>query len=287
MPSEGAGVEERVAQIRAFIAGFETQKAAAEALGVSDSTLSKALNVEKTTPGRLASIEAAIARRKLEAIEGRGGRALAPAGGLIVPGHSHDFPPDITVLYDGTIRAGASAAEFVFGEGEELDVERWEMARAWVYEITMGRLWLQPGDRAIRIQGFSMKKPNGHGLDDGQLVFYRPTDELLTGQRYVLQLHFWDTSTFRAVCKRVQVLVDGSLILRSDNRGSGYQDELLRFKVGGHDIGEHFVHDLLNERIKLKVVGRVLWPDETDEERDIRTISQMIEAMAASNLLRS
>lgn len=273
--SPESAIENRIARIRAFVGDFPTQKDAAEALGVSPPQLSKALSPSSTSEGRLDSIEAAIARRKLEAIE-RGEAREESKGGLVVPGASRDFRPDTTVVYHGTIRAGASSSHFIFGEGEELDRERWEMARDFVYEVTMGRLSLRDGDHAMRLKGWSMKRPNG-GLDNGQLIFYRPAEDLLSGERYVLDLRFIDTDTHRAVCKRVQVLVDGSIILRSDNRGNGYQDEFLRYK------GDHFVHEFLDERIEVRVVGRVIWPDESDEEREIRVISHLIESMASSS----
>jgi len=55
----------RIEAIQAFATGFPTQKAAADAIGASASQLSKALNPDSATEGRVESIEGKIARWKL------------------------------------------------------------------------------------------------------------------------------------------------------------------------------------------------------------------------------
>ena len=66
MLTESDTQTDRIAQLQAFVDDFPTQKKAAEAVGVSESSLSKALNPATTTDGRLRSLEGAVARWKLQ-----------------------------------------------------------------------------------------------------------------------------------------------------------------------------------------------------------------------------
>lgn len=58
-------LSDRIAAVRAFVEDFGSQKDAADAIGISQPNLSKALNPEKSTAGRLDTVEGLIARWQL------------------------------------------------------------------------------------------------------------------------------------------------------------------------------------------------------------------------------
>ena len=121
MPKDNESLSDRVGHVAQFVGTYATQKAAAEDLGLSPSQLSKALNVEAATPGRLATVEGAIAQRKLRA---RGSdeveRETSQALGLIETGGR--VPPGYTRVLEILIEPSASDVWDV-GTEEEVEAE--------------------------------------------------------------------------------------------------------------------------------------------------------------------
>lgn len=73
-PRAIADLHNRIEAIQAFVDGFATQKAAANAIGASASQLSKVLNPDSATSGRVESVEGKIARWKLAQSKGDQGK---------------------------------------------------------------------------------------------------------------------------------------------------------------------------------------------------------------------
>lgn len=186
---------------------------------------------------------------------------------------------EITIRVHTGIRVGAAlpGGGYQLADASEDETDPWRVARRRMYEL-LG-VWLEDTDEAIYIEGLSMKRPGG-GLDDGQLVIFRPCPDFVSGQRHVFQAATVDTDDYRLFCKRVQTFADGSIRLISDNRSAGFTDEdMSRLKDGT------YVHMLHGANVKLMLGGRVIWPREQDDEREIRLITQTIERLASSGLL--
>lgn len=69
MPSSSS-LADRVKAVQDFVSTYPTKKAAATALGLLPSQISHATNPDSATPGRLATVEAAIDREKLRRLTG-------------------------------------------------------------------------------------------------------------------------------------------------------------------------------------------------------------------------
>lgn len=151
-------------------------------------------------------------------------------------------------------------------------------------------LGFRPPDHlgAIYVVGDSMvdpRSPSG-GLPDGQLILFEPVAsfaDFQSGARHVLV----DDGRWgrRVLVKRLYLGLDGTLTVASDNPRLGEPEERL-IPDDDAEVGEGTSGRLLSERtgtrVDVTVVGRVVWPRESDDERAVRAVTEALERLAAN-----
>lgn len=150
-------------------------------------------------------------------------------------------------------------------------------------EILTALLGFWPGDGlgAIYVVGDSMVDPTAAsgGLPDGQLVLFEPVASVLSGHRHVLTV---DDSAWgpRVLVKRLHIALDGSLTVASDNPHAEVPAERL---LPGPDGA--LTHAETGRPVDLAVVGRVVWPRESDDERTVQSVTRAIERLVETGVL--
>ena len=173
----------------------------------------------------------------------------------------------------GSVHPGAGGGRLVYAV-DEGDKDEYLHSRR-IFHDLLG-FWPPEDLRGVYIRGESMEP----GLTDGQLVLYRPTRNLVSGHRYLLLIEDPLTGDWPLYVKRLQVMAGGGIKIISDNPGLGIEDELLV----PNDEGE-LIHQRTMRRVQLRVVGRVLWPRDDDEEGQVRLITRTIERLTVLGLL--
>lgn len=176
-----------------------------------------------------------------------------------------------------SIRPAAGTPDRFLVEGDEDDADRHLHSKR-IFQELLG-FWPPDDMRGTYIEGWSMKRENG-GLDNGQLVLYRPVHAIDSGRRYLLTVVDLDTGDISPLCKRLQLFVGGGLKIISDNPGAGVEDEVLL--PNGND---ELVNQRTGRHVKIRIAGLVVWPRESDDEREVRTVTRTIEQLAARGLL--
>ena len=169
------------------------------------------------------------------------------------------------------VRPGAGNGRIVY----EVDVaDAWEQVESKrLFRHLLG-FWPPDNMRGVYVSGDSMEP----GLEDGQLVLYEPVDHMMSGQRYVMLIEDPHTGDWPLYVKRVQLFAGGGIKIISDNRALGLEDEILIPDKDGH-----LIHQQTKLPVRIRVVGRVLWP--TDQSADaVKLITRTIERMSAMGL---
>ena len=158
-------------------------------------------------------------------------------------------------------------------------------------------LGFRPPDHlgAIYVEGDSMvdpRSPSG-GLPDGQLILFEPLAsfaDFRSGARHVLV----DDGRWgrRVLVKRLHLGLDGALTVASDNPRIGEPEErLVPAPDAEGGAGAEGLPALVSERsgarVDVTVVGRVVWPRETDDERAVRAVTEALERLAAEGFFGS
>lgn len=146
-----------------------------------------------------------------------------------------------------------------------------------------------PGLHAMRTEGRSMEP----GIELDQWVLFLPAEhtrprQVVSGQRYIFQTEDETTGDWGMSLKRLQLFSDGSVKIISDNPASGVEDEILvpAKRAKGEDGPGWLVQQRTGGRVRLHVMGRVLWPRDGEDSRETRTLSRMIETMAQMGYIR-
>ena len=129
------------------------------------------------------------------------------------------------------------------------------------------------------------------GIAEDQWIVFLPSlpgDAIASGHRYVFQIEEEDTGDWSLALKRLQPFTGGGLRVISDNLAAGIVDEVLvpAKSAGGVDRRGWLEHRETGARIRLHLVGRVLWPRDDADSPENRTLSRMIERLAALGMLR-
>jgi transcriptional regulator with XRE-family HTH domain len=135
--------------------------------------------------------------------------------------------------------------------------------------------------RGIYIDGDSMATTEGP-YEDGQLVLYRPVEQLQGGERYLLLVEDVSTGDWRLLFKRVQVYAGGGIKIISDNKAAGLEDETLL----PNDEGQ-LVHQTTGVPVHMRTVGRVLWPDPNQAADEVTVITRTIERLVNMGMISS
>ncbi|MEM1268410.1 MAG: LexA family transcriptional regulator [Bacteroidota bacterium] len=106
---------------------------------------------------------------------------------------------------------------------------------------------------------------------EGDVVFYRASDRIAGSGRHVLEVNG------RLILRRVQRLSDGSLVLKCDNRSTGYRDEVL---TPGND--GTLIQQETGRKVDFRVVGPVLWPRRQVSQMLMREVKEAITSMAGA-----
>ena len=151
-------------------------------------------------------------------------------------------------------------------------------------EILAALIGVWPSDvlGGIYVVGDSMVDPSAvsGGLPDGQLVLFEPADSVLSGHRHVVSVDS-DAWGPRVLVKRLHIGLDGSLAVASDNPLAEVPAErLLPDAMGG------MTHAETGRPVDLAVVGRVVWPRESDDERTVKSVTRAIERLVETGVLR-
>lgn len=153
-------------------------------------------------------------------------------------------------------------------------------------ELLTALLGFRPPDAlgALYVEGESMVNPRARsgGLPDGQFVLFEPLSgiaDFVSGARYVLVAddHAWGR---RVHVKRLHLGLDGVLTVASDNPRAPAPEERLVPDPDG-EPGQ-LVHATSGRPVSVAVVGRVVWPRESDDERTVRAVTETIERLVAS-----
>lgn len=144
-----------------------------------------------------------------------------------------------------------------------------------------------PGLRAMRTDGRSMEP----GVPLGSWVVFEattPDDRVVNGQRYIYQIEEEDTGDWSLALKRLQSYTGGGMRIISDNRADGTVDEVFTpAKRAKGETGRGWLqHKETGARVRLYLVGRILWPRDGADVTDTRTLSRMIETLASMGALR-
>jgi Peptidase S24-like len=204
-----------------------------------------------------------------------------PADVPTVPARADRLPAPYQELWELTVythvRASAGPGLFGWEPSEDGDVLQVSYSKRLIAEL-LGFV-PPPNTRAIRVDGWSMKRPNG-GIDSGQIVLYQPVEQIASGRRHILGVLEEGSEDVRILVKRVQAFIGGGLKIIADNRAAGIEDEVLLPTESGA---------LMNERTKrvarVGVLGTLLWPSEYEDEQTIRTVNVAIERLIAEGFL--
>ncbi len=144
-----------------------------------------------------------------------------------------------------------------------------------------------PGLRAMRTDGRSMEP----GIPLGSWVVFEvfgPDDHIVNGQRYIYQVEEQDTGDWSLALKRLHPYTGGGMRIISDNHADGTVDEVFvpAKRVKGATGPGWLEHSETGSRVRLHLVGHVLWPRDDADVTDTRTLSRMIERLAALGMLR-
>ena len=195
-----------------------------------------------------------------------------------------DTQAETTVSVFTTIRASG-------GPGFSVDLfDGEEDRRLTAAKEILGCLFgFRPADHlgAIYVEGDSMvdpRSPSG-GLPDGQLILFEPIAsfaDFRSGARHVLV----DDGRWgrRVLVKRLHLGLDGALTVASDNPQFGEPEERLvpAPDAEASDGAPALVSERTGARVDVTVVGRVVWPRETDDERTVRAMTEALERLAAN-----
>ena len=178
------------------------------------------------------------------------------------------------------IRASAGPGIFGWEPADESDALRVERSKQLFAEMV--GFWPPDAMEGIRVEGHSMRRPDG-GIADGQIILYLPVTSIDSGDRYVLAVQDdeGDLDT-RIVVKRVQAFFGGGIKIISDNPAAGVDDEVL---IPDPDRG------LVNERtgrvVTIGVLGRVIWPTNHVAETVALAVSHAIERLVGNGMIHS
>ena len=159
-------------------------------------------------------------------------------------------------------------------------------------ELLFCLVGIRPADHlgAIYVEGDSMVDPRSAsgGLPDGQLILFEPSTsfaDFRSGARHVL-VHEGPWGR-RVLVKRLHLGLDGALTVASDNPRLGDLEERLvpaPDSEAAEDGTPAFVSERTRERVDVTIVGRVVWPRETDDEQTVRAVTEALERAAAAGL---
>ena len=165
---------------------------------------------------------------------------------------------------------------------DEDDSVNVEESRRLFFEL-MG-FWPDERMRGIRVKGRSGRRTYG-GIEDGQIVLYYPVegpDDIEDGKRYVMTVSEGDLS--RVLVKRVALVIGGGLRVFADNPEAGVPDTLL-VPAPAESDHEGLVNAETMQPAHLQFLGRVVWPNEYDDARVIRTVARTLDTLISRGYL--
>jgi phage repressor protein C with HTH and peptisase S24 domain len=107
-------------------------------------------------------------------------------------------------------------------------------------------------------------------IQDGDLILYRPAEEVRGGGVYVLLIDD------RQIVKRVQTISGGGYRIISDNSYHGYADETL---VPADDHTDALVNEETGRSVDLRVVGSVIFPRRDTDHLHVQQVAEIIRGM--------
>lgn len=250
-----------------------TQQRLAEQTGLSRQTISGYENGN----GHPSSINISKIAEALDISEDRLSSALQT--GVVSDGdppYEADQTLEIQIFQD--VRPAAGNGNVIY-EAEERNPDTLIQSK-WLFEQILG-FWPPDDMRGTYIDGDSMSTVEGP-YDDGQLILYRPVEELTSGERFLLLVEDVSTGDWRLLFKKVQVYAGGGIKIISDNKAAGLEDETLL----PNDEGK-LVHQTTGLPVQMRVVGRVLWPDPDQAANEVTVITRTIERLVNMGMISS
>lgn len=161
------------------------------------------------------------------------------------------------------IKAGASNGGHINYETDVAESESHEYSRE-LFKHLLG--FSPPPDlEGVYVTGHSMEP----GLQDDQLVLYKPVSDIVSGKRYVVHLYDPMTADWYTRVKRLDRIVGGGLRIISDNP---------RINDTVCTLNEHdkLVNEETGRTVDIRIIGRVLWPR---EDTDAAQMDYLIRAI--------
>ncbi len=266
-----------------------SQKAIAEAVGVSAEMIRQYENgVSSPRADKIPSLAEALGLSQENLISILGGddvgvRAQTSTPARLAP-TAVALPDeeiyDLIVIDEAKVRASCGDL-VVFDHVGDDDMYRRQMGLSFFASLI--GFHPPPGLHAMRTEGRSMEP----GVPLDQWVLFLPAEhtryrQIINGRRYIFQTEDENTGDFAMSLKRLQIFSDGSVKIISDNPAAGVEDEILIPAKRVKDEGGPgwLVQQRTGGRVRLHVMGEVLWPRDGEDSRETRTLSRMIETMA-------
>jgi len=193
-------------------------------------------------------------------------------------GLSFDPPDSFEIQIYHDVRPSAGNGNIIH-QIQELDPDTLTQSK-WLFKQLIG-FWPPDDMVGMYIDGESMKTVEGP-YEDGQLIFYQPAEEFTSGDRFILCVEDASTGDWRLLFKRVQTYAGGGIRILSDNKDAGIEDETLLPNEEGQ-----LIHQTTKLPVRLRAVGRVLWPDPDQRAEDVALITETIERLVNMGIINS
>ena len=197
------------------------------------------------------------------------------SGYLLVSGRGYfeNTETGILKIYDDErVQAGAGPDGFGFEvfSGPSVEVRFYKQ----MMEDLLSRS-LPDTTHGIRVAGHSMEPE----IKSGQLVLYDPVEKLggiISGKRYIISLYNEKTGLWNPLAKRIYKRDVGGYRIVSDNKAGGQPDTVLI-----QEADNLFRHSQTGEKVRMDVLGEVIWPTIGLSEEQRRVIADTLEVLAS------